>query len=320
MQRIIKISQKNKYLINYSNIQTKLLPKVNRKDAYEQTKNGIPLCFPTDLPIFNYDKIKSFKLSKKYIAKYIFKTKKLNYLGIKLFFENGDNFIFFAKPKKKYLNLVRKISFHNLRVKKKVSKLNKKFKKVCAFQTRNIPHSGHEAIISHLLKSFKHVVVNPVIGPKKKGDIKLQTLELIYKKLIREKFKNKVSFLPIYFNMFYAGPREAAHHALIRQNLGFNYFVVGRDHAGAENLYNPDDAINFLRKNKKLFKIKIVTLNGAFFCAKCKKTLIKGQCKHNGLINISGTSFRKHLKDKVLFKYADENLQKYIHKYGIKAY
>ena len=110
---------------------------------------------------------KSFKLSKKYIAKYIFKTKKLNYLGIKLFFENGNNFIFLLSLKK-YLNLVRKISSHNLRVKKKVSKLNKKFKKVCAFQTRNIPHSGHEAIIKHLLKSFKHVVVNPVIGPKKR--------------------------------------------------------------------------------------------------------------------------------------------------------
>ena len=71
MQRIIKISQKNKYLINYSNIQTNLLPRVNKMEAYKQTKNGIPLCFPTDLPIFNYDKKKSFKLSKKYIAKNI---------------------------------------------------------------------------------------------------------------------------------------------------------------------------------------------------------------------------------------------------------
>ena len=167
-KELLKLVKENKYLINYSNIQTNLLPRVNKMEAYKQTKNGIPLCFPTDLPIFNYDKKKSFKLSKKYIAKYIFKTNKLNYLGIKLFFENGDNFIFFAKPKKKYLNLVRKISFHNLRIKNKVSELNKKFKKVCAFQTRNIPHSGHEAIIKHLLKSFKHVVVNPVIGPKKK--------------------------------------------------------------------------------------------------------------------------------------------------------
>ena len=96
MRRIIKISQKNKYLINYSNIQTKLLPKVDRMEAYELTKNGIPLCFPTNLPIFNYGKKETFKLSKKYIAKYIFHTNKLNYLGIKLFFENGDNFIFFC--------------------------------------------------------------------------------------------------------------------------------------------------------------------------------------------------------------------------------
>ena len=320
MQRIIKISQKNKYLINYSNIQSKLLPNITDIEIYKDIKNGMPLCYPKNLSIFDYDKKKNFKLNKKYIAKNFFKTNKLNYLGVRSFFEYGDTFNFFVKPKKKYLNLIKKINLHNLEIKKKITKLNKKYKKVCAFQTRNIPHAGHEAIIKHLLKSFKHVVVNPVVGPKKKGDIKLQTLELIYKKLIKYKFKKKVSFLPIYFNMFYAGPREAAHHALIRQKLGFKYFVVGRDHAGAENLYKPNDAVNYLNKNKNSFKIKVVTLNGAFYCNKCKKTLIKGECKHKYLINMSGTSFRKHLKNKIMFKYADENLQKYIHKYGIRAY
>ena len=133
-------------------------------------------------------------------------------------------------------------------------------------------------------------------------------------------YKNKVSFLPIYFNMFYAGPKEAAHHALIRQNLGFKYFIVGRDHAGAENLYKPNHAINLLKKNKQSFKIKILTIKGAYYCKKCEKVLIKDQCKHKNLINISGTSFRKSLKQKVLFDYADKNLQKYIHRYNIKAY
>ena len=52
----------------------------------------------------------------------------------------------------------------------------------------------------------------------------------------------------------------------------------------------------------------------------CKKVLIKGQCKHKNLINISGTSFRRSLKKKVLFDYADKNLQKYIHRNNILAY
>jgi sulfate adenylyltransferase len=321
LRRTIEISQSNKYLINYSNIQTKLLPYIlDIKDYKNNLSNGLPLCYPIGLPLFDYDKDKKFKLSKKFIAKYFFLTKKLDYIGIKLFFEKGNFFTFNVKPKKRFLTIINKISDHNLRVKKKIFDLNKKYKKVCAFQTRNIPHSGHEAIIKYLLKSFDHVVINPVIGPKKKGDIKLQTLEKVYNKLINDKYKKKVSFLPIYFNMFYAGPKEAAHHALIRQNLGFKYFIVGRDHAGAENLYKPNAAINLLKENKKNFKIKILTIKGAYYCKKCKKVLIKSQCEHKNLLNISGTSFRSCLKKKFLFKYADQNLQNYIHRNSIRAY
>ena len=39
--------------------------------------------------------------------------------------------------------------------------------------------------------------------------------------------------------MFYAGPREAVHHTKIREKLGFEYFSIGRDHAGANNAYDP---------------------------------------------------------------------------------
>ena len=84
-----------------------------------------------------------------------------------------------------------------------------------AFQTRNIPHSGHEEIIKQLLNKSNHVIVNPVIGPKKIGDINYNFLKKIYNFLINKKYKNKVSYFPVIANMFYAGPREAMHHAII---------------------------------------------------------------------------------------------------------
>jgi sulfate adenylyltransferase len=178
LRRTIEISQSNKYLINYSNIQTKLLPYIlDIKDYKNNLSNGLPLCYPIGLPLFDYDKDKKFKLSKKFIAKYFFLTKKLDYIGIKLFFEKGNFFTFNVKPKKRFLTIINKISDHNLRVKKKIFDLNKKYKKVCAFQTRNIPHSGHEAIIKYLLKSFDHVVINPVIGPKKKEILNFRHLK-----------------------------------------------------------------------------------------------------------------------------------------------
>ena len=40
--------------------------------------------------------------------------------------------------------------------------------KIGAFQTRNILHLGHELIINEMLEFCDHVVINPVLGPKKR--------------------------------------------------------------------------------------------------------------------------------------------------------
>ena len=132
-------------------------------------------------------KMKILNFQKNLLQKIFLTQKKLHWY--KIFFDKGNLFTFKVQPKKSYVSIINKISKHNLC--KKIAFLNKKYKKVCSFQTRNIPHSGHEAI-KYLLKSFDHVVVNPVIGPKE--DIKLQTLQKVYKKLINDKYKNKVSF------------------------------------------------------------------------------------------------------------------------------
>ena len=55
--------------------------------------------------------------------------------------------------------------------------------------------------------------------------------------------------------MFYAGPREALHHTLIRESLGFSHFSVGRDHAGSDNFYRAEGAKNTLKRYQELFKI-----------------------------------------------------------------
>ena len=74
--------------------------------------------------------------------------------------------------------------------------------------------------------------------------------------------------------MFYAGPREALHHLLVRQNLGFDYFSIGRDHAGAFGQYKPSSAVNLCKKFSKNFKIKTIYHSGAYYCEKCQKIVI----------------------------------------------
>ena len=121
--------------------------------------------------------------------------------------------------------------------------------------------------------------------------------------------------------MFYARPREALHHANIRSVLGFKYFVVGRDHAGAENLYKSNAAFEMIKKNQKFLSIKIEKLLGAYYCKKCKKVVIKDKdCNHSLLLNISGSEFRKCLEKKTYFKYADKKVQNFIFKLKNKLF
>ena len=255
-----------------------------------------------------------FKIEKKKLISIIYNHKDYQYIGFKNAFENNYKFLKNFKIKKKYIKIIKFISDSNKKSEQKISRLVKKYKKVGAFQTRNIPHYGHEAIIKMMLKKCKHVVINPVVGPKKKDDIKIEKLSEIFNTIIKKKFKNKISFIPVYTNMYYAGPREAIHHAKLREKLGFTLFSVGRDHAGAENKYKPDEAIKNLKKLKNRFEIEIITHKGGYFCKKCKKAVIKNDCNHSikNLIDISGNNFRKSILRGKEFKYADKEMQKYL--------
>ena len=68
---------------------------------------------------------------------------------------------------------------------KKYSELKDKFKNIGAFQTRNIPHLGHEKIIEVMLENCDAVVINPIIGPKKQGDVNTQKLGFIYDNILK---------------------------------------------------------------------------------------------------------------------------------------
>ena len=283
-----KITGKKRFIIDYANLisgnflyQKSLLSFDNLDLFFKNPFLGIPILFPKKLIFFQYfGKSYDYRVSKLKIKKYIFLTDKEKYTPFKNFFKNGNIFVSKIVIKKKNISLVRKIIKYNKKSYNKINFIINKFKEenVCAFQTRNIPHLGHEKILQNLLK----------------------------------KYKKKVSYIPFVANMFYAGPREAIHHANIRYLMGFKNFSVGRDHAGDEGLYHPEAAINLIEKYKKFLNINIVTTHGAYFCLKCNKIVIKNECNHKNLLNISGTEFRKCLKNKIYFNYADYDMQKFI--------
>ena len=311
-----------RYLIDYANLkqglikyQKKFLSKKKFKKFEKKKYLGCPLVLPLGIKYFDYSTCNSiFTISRERVKNKIFFCKSNDYIGLKIFFRYGNKFCTGATLKKKYIKDFNSIIKKNL----KLIYLIKKYKlknKVSSFQTRNIPHLGHELIIQRLIGKKKKLFINPLIGMKKKGDCKNDSLKNIYKYLLKKKlYKKKVIYGPVICNMNYAGPREAIHHSYIRQNLGFDEFTIGRDHAGAENNYSPLEAKKFVNKNKQKLKINIFFHNGAYFCKKCKKIILKGDCNHKKLDDISGSEFRNKLTKKKKFLYARISLQKYISK------
>ena len=316
-----KINKLDKGIINYANLidglflhQKKELDLKKLKLFSKKPEFGIPILFKKKSFFLEKNIGKDYNVSKNFLLKNIFRTKKKNYKPFLNLFNNNNKFIDTVIIKKEYIKQINFINYFNIRAKKKILKIHQKFNKVCAFQTRNIPHYGHEKILSYLLKKYDHVVVNPIIGPKKRGDIDYNLLKKIYSFLIKKKFRKNVSYIPFIANMFYAGPLEAIHHANMRFKLGFNYFIIGRDHAGSDKCYNPLSAYKLVKKLENKIKINIDTIQGAYHCKICKKVVLKNDCKHKNLENISGTKFRKFLFGKKYFKYADRDLQKFVKK------
>ncbi len=105
--------------------------------------------------------------------------------------------------------------------------------KVVAFQTRNPLHRAHEELTRRAADAVGGtLLLHPVVGLTKPGDVDYYTRVRTYKVLVDRYFERGrvlLSLLPLAMRM--AGPREAVWHALIRRNYGASHFIVGRDHA-----------------------------------------------------------------------------------------
>ena len=83
-----------------------------------------------------------------------------DYIGFKLSF-NSNKFLSSWSVRKKFKDKLSEITDLNYSSRNKIQNLKSKFNNIAAFQTRNIPHFGHETIIQELLKQSDHVVINP---------------------------------------------------------------------------------------------------------------------------------------------------------------
>lgn len=169
---------------------------------------------------------------------------------------------------------------------------------IAAFQTRNVPHLGHEFVQKAALTFTDGLLVHPLVGWKKPGDYRDEVIIKAYEELIKNYYPRDVVVLAVLrMNMRYAGPREAVHHAIVRKNFGATHFIVGRDHAGVGNYYAPYEAWELFKEFPDL-GITPLFIREAFYCRKCGGMATEKTCPHSeeDRVRISGTKLRDMLK------------------------
>ena len=143
--------------------------------------------------------------------------------------------------------------------------VRKGWRHAIAFQTRNPMHRAHYELTLRAAKEIEaNLLIHPVVGMTKPGDLDHYTRVRCYQALLRKypKHTAQLALLPLAMRM--AGPREAVWHAIIRKNYGCTHFIVGRDHAGPGSdsagnpFYGPYDAQDLMREHQEELGIEMV--------------------------------------------------------------
>lgn len=177
----------------------------------------------------------------------------------------------------------------------------KGYPNVVAFQTRNPMHRIHEELTKRAAAAVGgSLLIHPVVGLTKPGDVDHYTRVRVYKALYDNYYDHNstvLSLLPLAMRM--AGPREAVWHAIVRRNYGANHFIVGRDHAGpgkdgtGKPFYGPYDAQELLKQYEAEVGVKMVPFEELVYLADEDRYEEAGKVPAGAkTYNISGTQVR----------------------------
>jgi sulfate adenylyltransferase len=177
--------------------------------------------------------------------------------------------------------------------------------RVVAFQTRNPMHRAHRELTVRAARARQaNVLIHPVVGLTKPGDIDHFTRVRVYQALM-PRYPNGMAvlgLLPLAMRM--GGPREAIWHAIIRKNYGATHFIVGRDHAGpgknskGVEFYGPYDAQTAVEKYKEELGIEVVPFQMMTYLPDTDEYRPKDEVPAGiRTLDISGTELRSRLRN-----------------------
>ncbi|MFO1349707.1 MAG: bifunctional sulfate adenylyltransferase/adenylylsulfate kinase [Gammaproteobacteria bacterium] len=178
------------------------------------------------------------------------------------------------------------------------------WRNVVALQTRNPLHRAH---VELLLRAARQVagepLIHPVVGMTKPGDIDHYARVRCYRHVVAHQRDPALalSLLPLAMRM--AGPREALWHAIIRQNFGCRYFIIGRDHAGpgknrrGEDFYPPYAAQALVQVHQAELAIRMLPFQAMVYSpARRAYCTVDEIDPGEATLELSGTELRRKLE------------------------
>ncbi|MEZ0345652.1 MAG: sulfate adenylyltransferase [Infirmifilum sp.] len=269
-----------------------------RREEVKGVKEGDEVClWHQGIPLAVLSVEDVYTWNKEEFAEHVFGYRDSEHPGVRLTYARGEVLI---GGKVTLLNDLRE-PFESVRLWPKETRVlfsERGWRRIVAFQTRNVPHLGHEYVQKAALTFADGLFINPLVGWKKKGDYRDEVIVEAYKVLIERYYpRDSVVLSVLRTRMWYAGPREAIHHAIMRKNFGATHIIVGRDHAGVGNYYGPYDAWRIFEEFPDL-GITPLFIREAFYCKQCGGMANEKICPHppENRISISGTAIREAIK------------------------